>query len=554
MKANFKILALGGLDENGKNAYILETEKDMILIEAGKINYDNKSLGIGAVVPDFSYVVEKKDKLRGIFISHGHFDQMGGLENILVDVQVPIYGSVYTNEFLKQVLNKKYHNLLTNLNYSEELKIGEEMKLNVFSLSHAIYGNYGFCISKGNDAIIYATDYNFDQVENKTARTDIKKIVNLATKFNIVALLTESISVENTGMAASDQNFNLVFQRFVESSKGRIITSLYSSNLAGMRNIMKIAQTFNRKIVIIGRDLLNYVNIARNLGYISHQRELFIRIPDMSKYSDDQLMIVVSGLYAEPFTELGKMSTNQHNIIQLKDTDSVLIATKPNDETEGEAQRILDLISRTHCRIAQFNINVPSHAYKEDIKMLINLLEPKMIIPIKGEYRKLKAVSELSQSIGYDESDIHLLENGDIFEIYDDYGLKTDSIYLADKLVSLTKNETVNPIILKDREVLADNGYVMIVMVFYKKSNELCQEVEIISGGLSQFSEENLIEGCRKIVKKEIEKKASNKELVNKIKNKIARYLQTQIGKTPMILPVRMEIDLKRVEEKKVNE
>ncbi len=498
MNNKFKLMALGGLDENGKNAYLIETETEILIIDAGSANFINKELGIDTVIPDYGYLEYTKKKIVGILISHGHNDKMRSLANLIKKINVKVYGSIYTIEFLKHYINKKDQHLLNIIDYNNSLKLGS-INVDVFNLSHSIYGNYGFVLSIDNQAIVYATDYNFDQVETKNARTDIQKIVKLANKYEIKALLTESINAEYEGVAAGSQNYMRMFERFIESTKGRTFISLYSSNLAGMKNIMKIAQQYKKKIVIIGRDLLNYVNIARKLGYIEHQKELFIRIPDMNKYDDINLIIVVSGLYGEPMMELGKMAINMHNILTIKETDNVLLAAPSTDETEADAQKILDKIARTHCNINTFEINVPSNAYREDIKMMINLFEPKFVVPIKGEYRKLKAVQNLAIDIGYDVINIPLLKNGDILEITQNYALIVDDINIQSSYISKNNKEEINPLLLHDREALSD-GFVMIIMTFMKKSNELVQLPKIISQGLAHFDDEEIIRGCQRIV------------------------------------------------------
>lgn len=545
MNSKFKIIALGGLNENGKNAYIIENDKDMILIEAGSANFTNKSLGIDLVIPDFSYLTKNIDKLRAILISHGHLDQMGALSHLLKDVKVPIYASRYTIDFLKYYVKKSDYKYLNEIKYNQAVEIGS-FNLEVFSLSHAIFGNFGFVLSRENDAICYVTDYNFNQSENKFSRTDVKKLLDVTNKYKIKALLTECVSVENRGMASGNQTFQDSLTRYFESAKGRVIISLYSSNLAGMTNVIRMAEKFDKKIVIIGRDLLNYVNIAKNLNYISHKRDIFTRISNIKKYDD--IIIVVSGLYAEPFLMLEKMARGQHHILEIKATDHVLIASKPYDEIEADAQSIMDIIARTECTITSMNINVPSHAYQEDIKMMINLVEPEHVIPIKGEYRKQRQVLNMIEEIGMKKEQVHLLNNGDVFELYDDYGLVSNSFSLNDTLISEDERKPINPIILKDREVLSDSGYVLLIMTFLKGSDRLVQAPQIVSGGLSQFDDdENIIEGCQKIILTELQKDMNNRELVNKLKTKVSRYLQNNIGNTPMVLPVRMEIDPKRI-------
>ncbi len=552
MDSKFKVMALGGLDENGKNCYVIETTEDIIVIEAGSTNFNNKSLGIDIVIPDFNYLIKNKDKVRAILISHGHFDQMGAISYLIEQLNVPVYASSYTIEFLKHYVNKKKYKMLKELKYSGILRIGQ-LKIEPFSLSHAIYGNFGFVIAnEEKEALVYATDFNFDQTANRFGRTDIRKIVELSKKYQVKGLMVESVSADSIGMAAGDQSYHAQFARTVESAPGRLIVSLYSSNLAGMTNIIRMAEEYDKKIVIIGRDLLNYVNIARNANYISHKKELFIRISDINKYDENQLIIVVAGLYLEPFTTLAKMSTNRHNIIKINERDTILIASKPYDEIEANAQDILDVIARTECEIKSQKINVASHAYQEDIKMLINLFEPETIIPIKGEYRKFKIMQELVTNVGIGAERVKILKNGEQLEIHDEFAIVNNEYTLEPTLISNNEDEPINPIVLRDREILSDNGYVLLVLTFLKGKQEIIQEPEVISGGLIQFDDdEDLIAGCKKIIKNELEKDYSNRELVTKLKTKVSRYLQNNIGKTPIVLPVRMEVDPKRIKRKK---
>jgi ribonuclease J len=317
-----------------------------------------------------------------------------------------------------------------------------------------------------------------------------------------------------------------------------------SSNLAGFTNIIRMAELHKKKIVIIGRDLLNYVNIAKQAGYITHERDIFCRIADINKVEDQDLIIVIAGLHAEPFLDLTKMAKKTHNLLQLKAEDNILIAADTYDEIESFVQKSLDTIARSNCSIQSLKINVPANAYQEDIKMLINLFEPRFIVPIKGEYRKLKALKDLALKVGYEEGNVVIINNGDILSIYDEYLGVNNSIRLSETYYSESEKGKIDPIILKDREVLADNGYVMIIMMVQKGTHKLLMPPEIISGGLIEFNnDKDIVEKCQKITMNEFSKDYSNKELVNKLKVKIARNLQSTIGKTPMILPVKIEIN-----------
>ncbi len=547
MQNNFKVIALGGLGENGKNTYIVETENDIVIIDAGLSNYSNKQLGIDFILPDYSYLEQNIDKVRGILISHGHLDQMGALAHILNVVDVPVYGSNYTVSFLKGYIPKSKHKLLKEIKYNSPLKLGN-FKIECFRLSHAIFGNLGFLIANDKDAIVYTTDYNFDQMATEYARTDIKKIVLLANKYNIKALMTETLAIEERGSAGSSQDHVLHLSRYMKSATGRMIISIYSSNLAGMRNIIDLAAKNEKKIVIIGRDLLTYVNVAKEFGYIEHVKDLFVRIQDISKYADNDLMIVIAGIYEDPFVELEKMAKGIHNIIKLKDTDNVLIASKPYDETEAYAQKVLDLVSLTGATISEQKINTASHAHEEDVKMMINLFEPEYIIPIKGEYRKFVHLKTIANKLGYTDECVKIIKNGDVLELVEKGAYISKTIKIPDQLINIKGKEKTNPIILKDREILSENGYILVIMTFYKGTSKIVQAPELVSGGLLTIDENPAIrEGCMKIVMREIENASDSRELVNKIKNKMGRYLNTKLGKVPMVLPIRIEVDKKKV-------
>ena len=547
MKENFRLIALGGVDEPGRNSYVLETKDGMILLDAGSSNFTNKSLGVDMILPDFGYVLDNKDKFKAILISHGHIDQMGALNALLNQVSVPVYASKYTIKFLKTYVDKKHWNMLKEINYHQPIHVGK-LTIECFGLSHAIFGNFGYVITDSNNkSVAYATDYNFDQSKTKFARTDVNQIVSLANKHDIEVLLTESISADKTGIATANKEYVRSFERIIEEAKGRLIIGLYSSNLAGMTTIIRAAEKYHKKIVIIGRDLLKYVNIAREEGYLVHQHDIFARVGDMDNIDPQDLIVVVSGLYSEPFIELVKMANHNHGLLQINEQDTVLIACKAYDEIESYAQAALDQIARTNRRIKQQNLNAPSHAHQEDIKLLINLFDPKFVIPIKGEYRKLKVVKNMMKDIDRDSSDCCIIRAGEILAIYDDYCLVENDIYLEPQLIS-SEEEDINHKLMVEREILADNGYVVVELIYYKGENEFCQEPTIISGGLINFNDdEDVINLIKKIIYSYADKGLDKNELIAKIRNKLSRVMLDLIGKKPLILVSKVEINKERI-------
>ncbi len=535
---DLKLIALGGLEENGKNAYVLESEKSILILDIGSKKFDNSSLGVDTVVNSTEYLEKNKNKIKGIFISHSHMDQMGGLEKLIKKIKVPVYGSKYTLEFLK---NEIKYDAFKVIKYNETIKL-DDLSIEAFSLSHSVFGHLGFCISQGKDAIIYATDYNFNQSRNENTRTDIEKILKLKNKYNIVALLTESINADKAGVASGDLSFMAPFQRLAENINGKLFISLYSQNVAGMLNIIKVAAMFNKKIVIIGKDLLTYVNVSKRLGFIEHYSDMFIKTKDINKYPSKDVIVVVSGDFLEPFETLEKLSKEKHPITTITNNDYVLIASEPFDEIEGIVQKKIDTISRTNCKIKHLNVNVASHAYEEDIKMMINLFDPKYIVPIKGEYRKLKKVQEIALSLGYPTEKIKLIVNGDVLRIKNDSLNIEGFVKVESTLVNSSSKEEIDPLLLYDRETITAEGYVLITLIVNKKSQKLVQKPEVLSGGLMSFDKDQaLIDKCIDITSKGLEEGISNDKVI-KVKNKIKRHLNNKIGKSPVILTVKIEV------------
>ncbi|MFV0287837.1 MAG: MBL fold metallo-hydrolase [Mycoplasmatales bacterium] len=532
-----KVIALGGIEENGKNCYIVETKEDLVIIDMGSKKYDNVSLGVDTVVNDLEYLISKKDKIRGVLVSHTHHQHMGGIEYLIKEIQVPIYGSKYTIEYLKN--DVKYQNYQI-LNEHRPLKLGN-LTVENFKLSHSVFGHLGFLIAQGKEAVVYATDYNFNQSAKKSTRTDIEKIIKLKNHYNIKLLLTEAKFADHHGVASGDLSFLPAFNRLTENLQGKLFITLYSDNISGMTNIIKIAAKHKKKIVIIGKKLLTYVNVSKKLGYIDHVSDTFIKVNDIDRYAPSEVIVIVSGDFLEPFETLESLAKKHHPITTIMAKDTVMIASEPSDEIEGIVQQKLDQVSRTHCYITHLKVDVSDHAHEEDIKMMLNFFEPEYIIPINAEYRKLKKIQEIAKNLSYKEDKVKLISNGDVVDIDQNVNI-IDTVKTESKLVNKDSKETVAPMLLFDRENLTQEGYVLITLIVDKKNKKLVQDPEVLSGGLMSFDDdENLISKCVEIVKKELKDQPLNDNL-SKVKNKVKRFLNNKIGKSPVILTVKIEV------------
>lgn len=534
---NLKIMALGGLGEVSKNCYIIESDKDIVVIDVGSKKYPTSSLGVDIEVNDISYLEKNKNKVKGILISHAHPEQMGGLKYLLNNLKVPVYGSKYTIEFLK---NEIKNNEFKSIDYDKEIKIGKFI-IECFSLSHSVFGHLGFLVSYEKNAIVYATDYNFNQANKSMIMTDIQKIILLKQKYNIKLLLTETKNAEYSGYAASTTSFMQKFQRISQETKGKLFITLYSKNITGMINIMEIAEQNNKKIVIVGKELLTYVNVSKKLGYIDHKYDMFIKIRDIQKYDPSKIIIVVSGDYLEPFVELENIAEGSSTITNITQDDTILVASEPYDETEAMVQTILDRVARTECTIKNQSITSSANAYEEDIKMMINLWKPQNIMPINGEYRKFKKLEKIALSLGYEHDNIKVLENGE--QLVVDNNVYVNNFYKMHPIMSNENyNEEINPLLINDRKILTEEGYVLITYIIEKSTSKIIQKPNIVSGGLMKFdNDQKLIDKCQDIIKKETPEYLLAENMI-KVKNKIKKLVFNQIGKTPLVLTVKIEV------------
>lgn len=541
--SKIKLLALGGLEENGKNLYYLEYNNSGIIIDVGIGNYDNKGIGVDSVIPDLEYL--NKKNIVAVLISHGHIDQMGAINHLLkVKPNLKIYASDFTVEFLKLYgVNSKNLNIIK---YDQVLKI-ENFEIESFKLSHAVFGNYGYLINTPAGAVMYSTDYNFNQTVSKNERTDIEKIIKLKNKYKIKVLMTEVLDIENEGVASSAQEEIKKFRNIVEYATGRIIISLYSSNVSGINNIIEVAEEYDKKICIIGRDLLNYVNVSRRQGYITHSRDRFKKLGDIDKINPENQIIIVSGLYEEPFSELASMALGKNKFVKIKKDDTVIIASKAYDKIESYCQEVKDDLARTFAKIIHQKLNIASHAQKEDIKMMINLVEPNFVMPIKGEYRKQIVLLKEAEKLGYKFENIIIASNGNLIEINEENYKIIEEIQLQNILVKSSKNkdQKINNKVINDRELLSTDGYVTVMVKIDKKTKKIIDEPLISSGGIIKFDDDKkLVFEFQKFVKNIFDKEdidLKKKQIEIRIKGR--RFLENKIQKAPMILIIFLEVE-----------
>ncbi len=547
-----KFFALGGLGENGKNMYAVDVNNELFILDAGLKYPTNELYGVDEIIPDYKMLVAAKRRIVGIFISHAHEDHIGALPYILKDLNVPIYGTPLAIELIKDSLVEAEFDLddylFITVNTNTTLPFNNA-KVTFFQTTHSIPESVGIAVETEIGSIVYTSEYTFNQIKDPKYKTDFRQINEIANR-GVLALLVESTGAYHTGFRNAELLRHQIDNIFA-NAKGRIVVSLFSSDLQKIQWVINISLAHQKKIAVIGRKAQRIVDIALKSGYLDVPEDALINlryIDDKNKNNQEDLVAIVTGKRHEPFYMLQRMARKIDRLIHIENDDTVVLLTPPIPGTETMAARTLDILYRGEAKIKIIDKNLlsTSHASQEEVKMMINLLRPKYIIPVIGEYQHQIRVRNLSMDIGYAEDNILILDNGDVatFQEKINYVSKKD-IRTGDILIDGTPLDDNNDVILRDRELLAEDGVVMVIANVNPKTRQIINDdIEIVTKGFSYYHEsENILDKL-----KEIFLEVSNKELIAKyvdwnnykrnFRNEASKYIYQKTRRNPIIIPV----------------
>ncbi|MFA5526220.1 MAG: ribonuclease J, partial [Acholeplasmataceae bacterium] len=469
--SKIRFFALGGLGENGKNMYVVEVDQHYFIMDAG-IKYPSAEFyGVDEIIPDYRVLIRVKDKIRGIFLSHAHEDHIAALPHLLRDLNVPVYATHFTMQIVKDMLKDEDYDLealtLNTISQNAIIKFGN-VRVTFFNTTHSIPESVGIAIHTMQGVIVYTSDFTFDQSSDIKYQTDFRKINELSEK-NVLALLTESLGSTLELNGGVNMNLNHRLNSIYANAEGRIIVTLFSSDLKKIQRIIDISLAHKKKIAIIGRRAQRIVDIALQSGYLSIPDDALINlryIDEKNKNNSHEIVALVTGSRHEPFFMLQRMCKKVDRLIHITESDTVILMTPPVPGTEKMAARTLDVLYRSDAQVKMIDkrLLTSAHATSEEIKMMMNLLKPKYIIPTIGEYRHQYGVKRLAMEIGYQEDRVFLLDNGDVltFDEEDAYVSKAD-INVGEILIDGTAVGDVNDFVMKDRELLAEDGALLLV-------------------------------------------------------------------------------------------
>ena len=554
MSQKIKIMILGGARENGKNMYAVQVEDEIFIMDAGLKYPDSSLLGIDVVIPDLQFFQDYADKIAGIFLTHGHADSIGALPYILRDHDIPVFGSKLTIELAKIAVQRenrrRKNDLFHVIDADTEIK---NANVSFFKTTHSIPDSLGIDISTKEGEIVYTGDFKFDPSAKKGYRTDFVRLSEIAQK-GVLALLSDSTNAEANFPNDRQTSIEKYIYNIFENYDGRIIAAAKASNIVRVQEIFQAAAATGRHVFLTGRDAGKIVYTAMKLGYLNVPKGLLVHSKDLKKIPDNELVILETGRMGEPLKSLQKMSTNRHRMIKIKKGDLVFIATTPSHSVETMVAQTSDMIYRAGGTVKELgrDKHTSGHATGRDLQMLIDTLKPKFLIPVIGEYRLLEIHKDLAIEAGMNKKDIFLPHNGDAYALEKGRLYRTDAVPGEDIMIDGSGVGDVGNIVLRDREVLSDDGVFIAAVTIDRKKKKIISEPRVSTRGFVYIkANHDLMNGAADVIKEAVNNNFEHKkfdwtELKQDVRNDVEKYLYKQTGRRPVVLPVVMEVNQNR--------
>lgn len=545
-----RVIPLGGVGEIGKAMYVVEIDDELFIVDSGLMFPESEMLGIDIVIPDLAYVEEHKERVKGIFLTHGHEDAIGSLAYLLQVVQAPVYGSKLTLALAKEHLKEmpaphpvRYFEVTnkSRMNFNRT-------HVTFFNTTHSIPDSLGIVFNTSEGAIVHTGEFKFDQSAKGKYRPDIGKMANLGEK-GVFILMSDSSEAERPGYTTSEAVVETHLSKTFYQAKGRILVALYASNFIRIQQVFDKAFETGKKVAVVGKSLESYYKVGMDLGYLTIEDDVIISVKDIENYDDDKVVIIVTGHQGEPLDALEKIVRNHHQDIKIKETDTVLITFTPSPGMEVSMYETMNNLAKKGARVltSSKNVHVSGHGSQEDLKLMLNLMQPKYFIPIQGEYRMLMAHSKLAQQVGIEKKRIFIADKGDIVEYNNNKMRMSGRVQAGNVLIDGIGVGDVGNIVLRDRKLLSQDGIFTVVITLNRKQKRIAAGPEIVSRGFVYVREsEELLEEAKKLVHKIVEKHVSKKSfewtgIKQEIRDTLSSYLFQQTKRRPMIIPIIME-------------
>lgn len=548
-----RIIPLGGLNEIGKNMTVFECSNDMFILDCGLAFPDMDMPGVDIVIPDFTYVEGNKDRVRGIVITHGHEDHIGGLAYLLKKMNVPIYGTRMTLGLIRGKLEE--HGLLKQAKLIEveprkTVKMGC-MAVEFIKVNHSIPGAVGMAIHTPAGIIVHTGDFKVDFSPIDDEIIDLARFGELGSR-GVLALMADSTNAERTGFTCSERTVGGSFEKLFKRAEGRrIIIATFSSNVHRVQQIIDQAEHYGRKVAVFGRSMIHVIETATELGYLTVPKGMIIDIDEMSRYPDEKIVLVTTGSQGEPLSALTRMAMNSHKKVSITPNDFIIISAKPIPGNEKYVTRVVNELMKSGAEViyeSMYEVHVSGHACQEELKLIQALTKPKFFIPVHGEYKHLVKHAEIAKSMGMPEERILISSIGDVIETDGQTMRVVSQVPAGRVMVDGLGVGDVGSIVLRDRKHLAQDGLIIVVIGIERMSNTLVAGPDIISRGFVYVREsEELMDEARRVMVKVLDGCSAHdlKEwgtLKTKLRDVLSDFIYEKTKRRPMILPIIMEV------------
>lgn len=547
-----QIIPLGGMGEIGKNMTVIQYDKEIIVIDSGLMFPEEEMLGIDVVIPDITYLIENKENVKAIVITHGHEDHIGALPYVLQQINAPLYGTKLTLGLVDGKLKETKFKKSVPMNIVKPpatVQIGS-FTVDFIRVNHSIPDAVGLAIHTPVGVVCHTGDFKLDQTPVDGRIADLHKFAELGSK-GVLVLLSDSTNAEREGYTMSEKVVGTTIEEIFQKAAGRIIVATFASNIHRIQQILDSAYKFNRKVAVVGRSMVNVVNIALDLGYLSIPKGLLMELDEISRLPKERAVIITTGSQGEPMSALTRMAMSEHKKVEIVPGDTVLISATPIPGNEKFVARTIDHLFKQGANViyeAISGVHVSGHASQEELKLMLNLIRPKFFVPVHGEYRHLIHHAQLAKQVGIPEENIFIAENGRVLEFSQDSGRMAGRVTAGKVLVDGLGVGDVGNIVLRDRKQLSQDGILIVVVTIDKETAEVVAGPDIISRGFVYVREsEELMDQARDKVRQAL-KKCQDEDISewstikSQVRDTLGKYLFEQTRRRPMILPIIMEV------------
>ena len=548
--SKLRIIPLGGLEQIGMNITAFEYEDSIIVVDCGLAFPEDDMYGIDLCIPDITYLKDNIDRVKGFFITHGHEDHIGALPYVLREINVPIYATKLTIGIIDHKLGE--HNMLNKVK-RKVVKYGQHINLGCFRVefiktNHSIQDAAALAIYSPAGTVVHTGDFKVDYTPVYGDAIDLQRFGEIGKK-GVLALMCDSTNAERPGFTMTERKVGKTFESiFSDHTHQRIIVATFASNVDRVQQIINTAYKFGRKVVVEGRSMVNIISIASELGYLNIPDNTLIEVDQLKNYPDEKTVLITTGSQGEPLAALSRMANGIHRKVKIQPNDLIVFSSNPIPGNEKAVSKIINDLYRQSADVIFQDTHVSGHACQEEIKLMYSLVRPKFSIPVHGEYRHLMAQRNLAISMGIPKENVILMRSGDVIEIGDEGYRVADHVQAGGILVDGLGIGDVGNIVLRDRQNLAQNGIIIVVLTLEKYSNQLLAGPDIVSRGFVYVREsEDLMEEAQRIVDEAVqgclEKHVSDwGKIKNIIRDSLSDFLWKKMKRNPMILPIIMEV------------